>query len=427
MLSSALMLDSSPRGRRFTFHECLGRGGFGEVYRATMRRGRHEEEVAVKVLHVAEDSDSQPVQRLRDEAAMLKKLRHPGILSVHDLVVLRGKLALVTEYVEGADLEELIRSHALSCRAAVDVMAQVLDALTHAFEAREGVGGNALHLIHRDVKPANIRLGRTGAVKLLDFGMARAEMVRSAKTNPDSAFGSFPYMAPEQFTETNAAPTPAIDVYAVGATLFEALSGERLWNVPLKTVYVQALDDGKHQLALDERLSRIRPVALREVLQRMLSHSPDRPGAAQAALDLRATLESLPGKSFAVLHRDIRWPTVRELAGEFVGADISEDFVDVHSIGSPSGPRAPRADTGPTVLFAGPPVALIGADAAATVAPASGADPKSVPRVRSTSIGSWVLQHWLMVTGFVVGGLLGLPILLVIGMVGMGWLMRMAG
>ncbi|MBT3224140.1 MAG: serine/threonine protein kinase, partial [Proteobacteria bacterium] len=161
--------------REFSFQRCLGSGGFGEVYLATMTSsGGVETDVAVKVLHGGLDPRSQAVQRLRDEGRLLGVLNHPAILRVTDLVLLEGRIALVTEYVEGADLDECFGAHPpLPPRALLEVIGRVADALHSAFNTTSA-NGTPLELIHRDIKPANIRLGRHGDVKLLDFGIARA-------------------------------------------------------------------------------------------------------------------------------------------------------------------------------------------------------------------------------------------------------------
>src|SRR5689334_13675221 len=99
----------SGRQRQFHIHDCLGRGGYGEVYRSTMvAPGGVKLDVAVKLLRVDLDPGNEAVRRLRDEARLLSALRHPAILQVFDLAVLDGRIGLITEYVEGEDLASLI-------------------------------------------------------------------------------------------------------------------------------------------------------------------------------------------------------------------------------------------------------------------------------------------------------------------------------
>ncbi|MBN2800628.1 MAG: serine/threonine protein kinase, partial [Deltaproteobacteria bacterium] len=193
--------------RTFHFHTCLGAGGFGEVYRADMTTtGGLTQVVAVKMLRSGLAPASQSVERLRDEGRMLARLQHPVVLGVHDMTVMEGRVALVTEYVEGQDLDACFTGEApLPSRALLQVIGQVADALYSAWEA--------LCLVHRDIKPSNIRLGTHGQVKLLDFGIARSEQGdREAHTATNMMVGSLPYMAPERFATADI--QPAADVFA---------------------------------------------------------------------------------------------------------------------------------------------------------------------------------------------------------------------
>ena len=175
-----------PAHRTYRLQHCLGRGGFGEVYLAVMETGAVRAEVAVKLLNEGRDPGDQALERLRDEGRLLGLLNHPVILKVHDLLVLDGRVALVTEYVDGADLEQCFASGGVPIRALVEIVGRVADALGVAWNAPSPTGG-PLHLVHRDVKPANIRIGRHGDVKLLDFGIARAsDLQREARTRTDS-------------------------------------------------------------------------------------------------------------------------------------------------------------------------------------------------------------------------------------------------
>jgi serine/threonine-protein kinase len=211
---SGTVLEGSGGGRRFHIHACLGRGGFGEVYRATMSSsGGVRTEVAVKVLREDIDPGSEALKRLRDEGRLLGALRHPAILRVHDLVLLEGRVALVTEFVEGQDLDGCLSvrgvagDEAMPIRAVVAVVGEVASALEAAWSSVSPFGNVPIRLVHRDVKPANVRIGRHGEVKLLDFGIARATNVaREAQTATNSMMGSYLYMAPERFLEEQVAP-----------------------------------------------------------------------------------------------------------------------------------------------------------------------------------------------------------------------------
>ena len=162
--------------REFRFGDLLGKGGFGEVYLAEMNTsGGLARKVAIKLLHAGLDAEaSQAVERLRDEGRMLAVLAHPSVLGIVDVITLEQRVALVTEYVDGEDLDGCFSAH-IPPRALVQVIGEVASALSAAW--------TELQLVHRDIKPANIRVGRHGQVKLLDFGIASTDqLTRAAKT-----------------------------------------------------------------------------------------------------------------------------------------------------------------------------------------------------------------------------------------------------
>ena len=121
--------------RQFERLTCIGRGGFGEVYRATWRRPEGRSlEAALKVLRSDGDPSGQAAARMRDEGRLLSSLRHPNIVSVHDMVRIRGRAALVTEYVEGEDLTSIYASTAaLPLRPLVEIIHQVAVAMEAAW------------------------------------------------------------------------------------------------------------------------------------------------------------------------------------------------------------------------------------------------------------------------------------------------------
>ncbi|MEQ1572507.1 MAG: serine/threonine-protein kinase, partial [Myxococcota bacterium] len=213
--------------RRYQLQRRLGRGGFGEVWLAVREAGGVRSEVAVKLLHEGLDPGAQALQRLRDEGRILGLLNHPVILKVLDLTTLDGRVALVTEYVDGADLQECFVAERMPVRALVEVIGRVADALAVAWSAPSPTGGS-LQLLHRDVKPANVRIGRHGDVKLLDFGIARAaDPGREAHTKTAALIGTLSYLSPERFDPRHPGG-PASDVFALGAVLYEGLAGEQL-------------------------------------------------------------------------------------------------------------------------------------------------------------------------------------------------------
>jgi predicted Ser/Thr protein kinase len=189
----------------------LGQGGMGVVWRAYDELLRRD--VAVKELHVrvGVDGDYQAQQILR-EARAAARLRHAGVVAVHDVVVDDGRPLIVMELIEGPSLAELIRTEGpLSEQRVAEIGVRVLAALSVA---------HAQGVVHRDIKPANILLDGDRVV-LTDFGIAA---VSSDTTVSDAVLGSPEYLAPERVNGEPA--TPATDLWSLGVTLCAALRGE---------------------------------------------------------------------------------------------------------------------------------------------------------------------------------------------------------
>ncbi len=192
----------------------IGRGGMGVVYEAFQEE--LDRPVAVKALDMKLARSKEIVERFRREGRAYAKLRHEAIVQVHDLVDKDDGLYLVTEFVDGADLARVIhKGGALPADCVAVVGARIADALDY-------VHYNAL--LHRDVKPANVMASRDGEVKLMDFGIAKGEADMSL-TRAGMLIGSPSYMAPEVLAGEEAGP-PA-DVWALGVTLYELLTGEK--------------------------------------------------------------------------------------------------------------------------------------------------------------------------------------------------------
>jgi serine/threonine-protein kinase len=199
----------------------LGEGAFGSVYLAETVGTGLSRKVAIKVLRGDKAQMPGIVGRLRDEGRVLSLVHHRAIVRVEDLVELDGEWSVVMEYVEGCDVAELIRESPIPAKCALAIAEEVAAALHAAFN-QPGPQGRPLRLVHRDIKPSNIRLTAQGEVKLLDFGVARAEFADREERTQEAAFGTVAYMAPERFQGED---THAGDVYALGVTLFEMLCG----------------------------------------------------------------------------------------------------------------------------------------------------------------------------------------------------------
>lgn len=205
---------SAPRSARYEFLRPLGRGGMGDVWLA--HDTRLDREVALKSLGPAGLADS----TLEHEARVLARLRHPGIVTVFDLATIDRRQYLVMEAVPGTPLADVITERGpLPERLVRHIGAQVSEALAYAHE--QGV-------LHNDVKPANILLDEDERARLIDFGISARPLQTIAPTEAVGLVGTLPYLAPELIQ--GARPTPATDIYALGVTLFEALSGRTPWS-----------------------------------------------------------------------------------------------------------------------------------------------------------------------------------------------------
>jgi serine/threonine-protein kinase len=206
-------MPGTERAPRYREIKRLGVGGMATVTLAEDTvLGRP---VALK--RVYRTGDGRDMLRLKREAMVGASLNHPNLVFVYDAQLQDdGDVVIVMEYVEGETLADVIRSHgALDPAEAI----RVLRGVGAALDAIRERG-----IVHRDVKPANVLLGRDGTIKLADLGVADVAD-RTRITTPDALVGSFSYMAPEQLD--GAAPTPAMDVYALAAMAYEMLAGEK--------------------------------------------------------------------------------------------------------------------------------------------------------------------------------------------------------
>ena len=291
--------------------------------------GGVEGDVALKVLHGDLDPKSQGVSRLLDEARMLGLLNHPCIVQGTDLVLLDGRVALVTEYVPGGDLDGCIHSPPpMPTRILLEVLSQVADALHTAYSALSP-SGQPLHLIHRDVKPQNIRIGKHGAVKLLDFGVARAANIeREAETMADTVVGSTLYMAPERFNRDNPV-LPSSDVYSLGLSLYEGLTGEAFFDkIPVNQQFFLSLNSHSHQEYLQKRLAKLTdaPPEIVRLATASLDYDPQvRPTSLEFARLCEDICEELTGPTLRKWCRSRTWPAPAGVAGaKLVGKTIVE-------------------------------------------------------------------------------------------------------
>ena len=205
----------------------IGAGGMGEVYRA--RDTRLKRDVAIKVLPDTFSTDRSRVVRFQREAELLATLNHPNIAHIHGLEESGSSLALVLELVEGPTLADRIAQGAIPLAEALSIARQLAEALDAAHERG---------IVHRDLKPSNIKVTPTGAVKVLDFGLAKATSdehehpdisasptITANATRAGVILGTAAYMSPEQARGLDV--DKRADIWAFGCVLYELLTGRR--------------------------------------------------------------------------------------------------------------------------------------------------------------------------------------------------------
>ncbi|MBN2359530.1 MAG: protein kinase [Deltaproteobacteria bacterium] len=198
---------------RFRVLTRIGRGGMSTVYLA--EDSASQGQVALKVLLPHLREDELVVERFRREISVVRRIAHPAVIAIHDLIENADLLCLVLEYHHGIDLKRLIRrSGKLNVGQTLAIARQVLDGLS----AAHGQG-----IVHRDIKPHNILINERGVAKIADFGLARVDdMVRL--TSHTTALGTLEYLAPEALS--SGVVDGRADLYSLGVTLFEALTGK---------------------------------------------------------------------------------------------------------------------------------------------------------------------------------------------------------
>ena len=198
--------------RRFRVEDVIGRGGMAIVYRAFDLKTHQT--VAFKVLREEYEEDPEYKERFKREAEVCRKLGHPNIVNLIDAGDVGGVSYIAMEYVDGQTLKELInQSGSIPQEDAVRYTLQILAALGHAHQRG---------IIHRDVKPQNVMISRSGQIKVGDFGIAGMADTKTLTTD-GNVMGSVHYFSPEQAKGMKA--TTASDLYSVGVILYEMLTG----------------------------------------------------------------------------------------------------------------------------------------------------------------------------------------------------------
>jgi WD40 repeat protein len=261
----------------------LGRGGMGVVYQA--RQKGLKRLVALKVILAGARAGARERARFRAEAEAVARLQHPNIVQIYEISEREGLLCLALEFIDGGSLAQRIAGSPQPPRAAAELV-EVLSRAIHSAHKQ--------NVVHRDLKPANVLLTAAGVPKIADFGLAKRLDDESAPTESGSILGTPSYMAPEQVQGRGHGIGPATDIYALGAILYELLSGRPPFKgaSPMDTV-LQVIHD---EPVPPSRLQRHLPRDLETICLKCLARAPAGryPSAAALADDLRRFLDGTP-------------------------------------------------------------------------------------------------------------------------------------
>ena len=264
---------------RYDLGPVIGRGGVADVHRAVDTL--LDREVAVKLLRQEATSEADRA-RFTAEARTLAQLSDPGLVTVLDAGTSDDHPYLVMELVEGTHLAAVLEGGPLGREEAARILRVVAEALSYA---------HGQNVVHRDVKPGNVLVGHDGRVKLADFGIARIVGDTIRHTTTGTTIGTVSYLAPEQVSGGEL--TQAVDIYALGLVVLEAVTGQRAFTGPTAEAALA-------RLTRDPEVPEDLPAAWQDLLRAMTAReAEDRPSAHQvagrlAALELGSTQDLVP-------------------------------------------------------------------------------------------------------------------------------------
>ena len=293
----------------------IGAGGMGEVFRA--RDTRLERSVAIKILPAAFSADAQFRSRFEREAKTISQLNHPHICALYDIGRDKETDYLVMELIDGQTLAERLSRGPLPLPDVLRYGAQIADALDKAH--RSGV-------VHRDLKPQNIMITRSGA-KLLDFGLAKGAAVSAGDgtevkplTAEGTIVGTFFYMSPEQLEGANV--DPRSDLFSFGAVLYEMATGRRAFDGKTKTSVIAAIVSSEPTPV--SRIQPLTPPALDQLIRGCLAKDPD--ARIQSAHDVALQLRWIGESPEAMIRKPQRawlpWIIAAVLALAIIGGAV---------------------------------------------------------------------------------------------------------
>jgi eukaryotic-like serine/threonine-protein kinase len=299
-----------PRIDGYEFLSLLGSGGMGVVHKA--RHRRLDRIVAVKMVALGRRATPAEAACLEREALAVARLQHPNIVRVYEVGAVDGQPYFSMEYVDGGSLAEAIAG----VPQPPDASARLVCILAEAVAVAHASG-----VVHRDLKPANVLLTLDGTPKIADFSLARRVDMPSGLTERESRVGTPSYMAPEQVTGEGDATGPGVDIYALGALLYELLTGRPPFRAETHAETLRQVVE--RQPAVPSSLNARVPRDLETICLTALAKEPTRryPSALALAADLKRHLrgEPIAARRAGPLERLMRWarrkPAHATLAG----------------------------------------------------------------------------------------------------------------